>query len=161
MSDLSTLDAAVAYVVGLKWFRETVAGLAVELAQTSDTFVWATVDLASLPGELPDAIKSGWIFHLRRDVPSGAHFHPNSIQHMVMVAGHGEAEVDGVRARMVPFDSAADVSERWLVIEQGAAHEFFPQEDMTIVSFHTCPPEELEEVECDSGDLRHYEGPDA
>lgn len=162
MSDLSTLDAAVAYVVGLEWFRETVAGLAVELAQTSDTFVWATVDLASLPGELPDAIKSGWIFHLRRDVPSGAHYHPNSIQHMVMVSGQGEAQVDGVRSRMVHFDSAADVSERWLVIEQGVAHELFPQgEDMTVVSFHTCSPAELEEVECDSGDLRHYEGPDA
>lgn len=161
-SNLSELDAAVRYLVGLEWFRDTVAGLELELAKTGDTFVWATVDLGSMPVELPEAIKSGWIFRLRRDVPSGAHFHPNSVQHMVLVAGQGEAEVAGVRTRMVPFNSAAVVSERWLVIEQGGAHEFFPQgEDMTVVSFHTCSPEELEEVECDSGDLRHYEGPNA
>ena len=102
-SKLRELDAAVAHVVGLEWFGETVAGLEVQ----------------------------------------------------------GDAEVAGVRMPMVPFDAVADVSDRWLVIEQGTAHEFFPQgEDMTVVSFHTCPPQELEEVECDSGGLRHYEGPD-
>lgn len=160
-SKLRELDAAVAHVVGLEWFGETVAGLEVQLAHTSDTFVWATVELSSIPMQLPGEIKSGWIFHLRRDVPSGAHFHPNSVQRMVMVAGQGDAEVAGMRMRMVPFNAVADVSDRWLVIEQGAAHEFFPRgEDMTVVSFHTCSPEELEEVECDSGDLRHYEGPD-
>ncbi len=160
--NLSALDSAVRHLLGQPSFAATLADLERELANSTATFVWATVDLDSIPAELPGEIESGWIFHLRRDVPSGAHYHPNSIQHMTLVAGGGEAVLGGERSAMVPFDAPAPVEERWIVIGEGVPHEFVPTGgDMTVVSFHTCGAEELEEVECDSGHLRHYEGPEA
>ncbi len=161
-ADLRVLDAAVQYLLRQESFSASVARLEEELAQSNETFVWATVDLESIPIEFPDAIKSGWIFHLRRDVPSGAHYHPNSIQHMTLVAGEGGAIVGGERRSMLAFQSSAPPGSRWLVIGQNVVHEFVPEgSNMTVVSFHTCGPEDLEEVECDSGGIRHYEGPDA
>lgn len=155
--DLRALDAAVRHLLELPSFTTTVAGLAEELAESTGTFVWATIDLRSIPVEFPDGIKSGWIFHLRRDVPSGAHYHPNSVQHMTIVAGGGQGIVAGVRRPVVSFHSSAPPEDRWLVIPEGAAHEFVPEGGaMTVISFHTCDSDELEEIECDSGDMRFY-----
>jgi hypothetical protein len=161
-ADLRLLDAAVKCLLGQEWFETTLARLEGELMRSKETFVWATVDLETIPLVLPDEIKSGWIFRLRWDVPSGAHYHPNSVQHMTVVAGAGEAVVSGESRTMVQFQKPAPMGERWLVIDQNAAHEFVPVGgDMTVVSFHTCGTEELEEIECDTGGLRHYEGSDA
>jgi hypothetical protein len=45
------------------------------------------------------------------------------------------------------------------VIGKGVPHEFFPErEAMTVVSFHTCEEDQLEEVACDTGEKRLYEG---
>jgi len=47
----------------------------------------------------------------------------------------------------------------WYVIDEGVPHEFFPEEeDMVVVSFHTCEAHELEEVACGTGESRLYEG---
>ena len=44
-------------------------------------------------------------------------------------------------------------------IGEGVPHEFFPEgEDMVVVSFHTCAAHELEEVACETGESRLYEG---
>lgn len=161
-SELLKLDSAVRHLVSQDSFASAVAQLEEELARSSETFVWTTVDLQSLPVELPRDIKSGWIFHLRRDVPSGAHYHPNSVQHMALVAGRGIADIAGERRPMVPFSSAATPEDRWLVIGEGVSHEFTPEcGDVTVISFHTSTAEELEEVESGTGGLRHYEGADA
>ena len=161
-ADLRTLDSAVQRLLEQESFSAALARLEEELVQSTETFVWTTVDLPSIPVEFPDDIKSGWVFHLRRDVPSGAHYHPNSVQHMVLVAGRGAADIAGERRPMLPFRSPAAPEDRWLVIGQGVAHEFIPEAgDMTVVSFHTCTAEELEEVECDTDAMRHYEGSDA
>ena len=93
-------------------------------------------------------------------MPSGCHYHPNSIQHMVMVKGQGESKVAGTNRRMVRFGSPNDsIEDVWYVIGQGVPHEFFPEgEDMVVVSFHTCETDELEEVSCKTGQKRLYEG---
>ena len=162
-TDLQKLSWAIDYLLTQESFSITVERLKDELAQSTETFVWATVDLDSIPCELPDGIKSGWIFQLRRDVPSGAHYHPNSIQHVVLVSGQGASNVAGERKPMVPFASpTASLTDKWLVIDQCVAPEFMPErEDMTVVSFHTIDPDELEEVECETGDTRRYERPAA
>ncbi len=162
VADLRRLDAAVGHLLAEVSFAATLASLREELARSTETFVWTTLHLSAIPVELPDAIESGWVFHLRKDVPSGAHYHPNSVQHMVIVAGQGVSEIGGERRPAVPFTSSAPVEDRWLVIGQGVAHEFTPVAgDMTVISFHTCTAEELEEVDCESGGVRHYEGADA
>lgn len=162
MVDLRALDLAVAHILEQESFAASVSKLEDELAQSASTFVWTTVDMESLPVDLPGEIGSVWIFHLRQDVPSGAHYHPNSVQHMAVVTGGGRALVGGEHRIMAPFQSGASLEDRWLVIPQGVAHEFTPEgTNMTVVSFHTCGAEELEEVECATGGMRYYEGPEA
>jgi hypothetical protein len=79
---------------------------------------------------------------------------------MVTIKGQGGAKVADTYKRMVRFgspnDSPADI---WYVIGTGVPHEFFPEgEDMVVVSFHTCEANELEEVSCETGEKRLYEG---
>jgi MOSC domain-containing protein YiiM len=159
--DLERLQAAVVALVAQAGFEPTVQRLVRELGTTSESFVWATVDLGTLGSELPPAIRSAWIFVLRQDAPSGAHFHPNSVQHMAMVRGQGFSQVGEVRRPVVAFDADAHgLPERWHVIPERVPHEFFPEgEPMIVVSFHTCAADDLQEVACSSGVLRIYEGP--
>jgi hypothetical protein len=161
--ELQKLDTAVAYLLRRESFATTVKRLKRELAESKEAFVWSTVALDAIPCELPAAIKSCWIFHLRKDVSSGCHFHPNSIQHMAMVTGQGLSIVGDTRRPLVSFASSENsLAEKWHVIGQNVPHEFIPErDDMTVVSFHTCDVNELEEIECATGGKRLYEGPDA
>src|SRR5262249_25148973 len=117
------------------------------------------VALDTISVALPAPIKSCWIFLLKRDVPSGCHYHPNSVQHMVALNGRGRSKVGGVECTMISFGSARhSIEEKWHVIGQGVPHEFFPEgEDMAVVSFHTCAANELEEIATGSGARRIYE----
>jgi hypothetical protein len=135
----------------------------VELSGTQEPFVWSTVALEAIGVALPAPIKSCWIFLLKGDVPSGCHYHPNSIQHMIVLNGHGRSKIGGVERTMIPFGSAHhSIEQKWLVIGEAVPHEFFPQgEDMTVVSFHTCDAAELEEIASASGASRIYEPSDA
>jgi len=130
-----------------------------ELGQTPEAFVWATLDLRTMPGQLPDNIKSGWIFVLKKDTPSGCHYHPNSIQHMVMIEGEGTAKIGPSTSEMKRLDRTnLSMPDVWYVIDEGVPHEFFPRgSDMVVISFHTCEANELEEISCDSGVTRVYE----
>ena len=157
--DLHALDSAVQYLLSQQSFTAALTRLRIELASSTATFVWETVDLASLPINLPDEIKSGWIFHLRRDVPSGAHYHPTSVQHMTLVRGGGLAIIGGESRLTTSFNSPRPG--RQVAVIERVCREFIPEEDMTVVSFHTCGPQELEEIACDTGWMRHYEGPNA
>lgn len=157
-TDLESLHAAVARVIGQDSFSPTLARLKSELRESNEPFVWATIDLDALGVELPAAIKSGWIFLLRGDVPSGCHHHPNSVQHMIAVNGRGRSIVGGVSRDMPLFGDDRPVEEKWYVIGRSVPHEFFPAgEDMAVVSFHTCAANELEEVSCGTGANRLYE----
>jgi hypothetical protein len=158
---LGQLHEAVTRLAAQEGFSAKVATLREELAASEEpSFVWTTVPLGELGVELPEPIESCWIFHLRADVPSGCHYHPNSIQHMAVVGGHGRSRVGGVEGETVAFGSAGRSAEdQWIIIGQGVDHEFFPEgEPMTVVSFHTCREDELEEIECGSGSSRLYEG---
>ena len=162
-SDLQRLSVAVEFLLAQESFLSTVERLKDELADSEETFVWSTVDLDSIPCELPVSIKSCWIFHLRKGVPSGCHYHPNSIQHMVMVNGQSTSYIGGTRRTVAPFASSEHtLADKWLIIAQGVPHEFVPeQDDMTVVSFHTCDAGELKEVDCETNGTRLYENPDA
>jgi len=157
--DLESLNTAVESLINRKTFLETVAQLSEEITHSPEAFVWSVIDLSSVKRELPEGIRSGWIFVLKKDVSSGCHYHPNSIQHMVMMKGQGMSKIAGEYRRMLQFGSANDsLANKWFVIEKGVPHEFFPEkEDMVVVSFHTCEANELEEVDCETGKSRVYE----
>jgi len=156
---LRQLNDAVAEVTARAAFHRVVDELKSQLQHTSEPFVWSTIDLQSLTSPLPDGIRSGWIFVLKRDVSSGCHYHPNSVQHMVMIEGEGTSNVGNVSAEMKRFgEQGRSLDETWYVIPEGVPHEFFPRgRDVVVVSFHTCDSEELEEISCDSGATRNYE----
>jgi mannose-6-phosphate isomerase-like protein (cupin superfamily) len=153
---LRLLNDAVAEIVARPAIQRVVDDLKTQLQHTSEPFVWSTIDLQSLTSLLPDNIRSGWIFVLKKDVSSGCHYHPNSVQHMVMIEGEGTSKVGNVLGEMKQFGGALE--ETWYVIPEGVPHEFFPRgRDVVVVSFHTCDSEELEEISCDSGATRNYE----
>lgn len=158
-SYLQQLNDAVAELVTRPSIRSVVDTLKEQLRYTSEPFVWSTIDLKSVTTPLPDEIKSGWIFVLKKDVPSGCHYHPNSIQHMVMIEGAGTSKVGAVDGRMELFEpQGAALEENWCVIPEGVPHEFFPEgKDVVVMSFHTCDSHDLEEISCDSGASRNYE----
>ncbi len=157
-SYLQQLNDAVAELVTRPAIRSVVDSLKEELQHTSEPFVWSTIELNTVTTPLPDEIESGWIFVLKKDVPSGCHYHPNSIQHMVMIEGAGTSKVGTVAGRMKLFEAqGSGLEESWYVIPEGVPHEFFPEgKDVVVMSFHTCDSDELEEISCDSGAARNY-----
>jgi len=154
---LPQLNAAVEELLTRASFHHLVDALKDQLPHTSEPFVWSTVDLESITVPLPETIKSSWIFVLKKDVPSGCHYHPNSIQHMVTIEGEGTSKVGASSREMRRFGEAS-LEDVWYVIREGVPHEFFPSgTDVVVVSFHTCAPDELEEINCASGATRNYE----
>ena len=130
-------------------YPKIVARLKAQLASSNERFVWSVVGLNDrLVALLPDNIKSAWVFVLRKDTPSGAHFHPNSTQHMAMIEGRGESHVGFQTSEMIRFSDSSDSEDVWIVIGQNVAHEFFPRaQDMVVLSFHTCAVDELVEID--------------
>lgn len=157
--DLEKLHIAVEFLITRKAFLETVEQLNEEINHSQESFVWSVIDLGAIDRELPDGIRSCWVFVLKHDVPSGCHYHPNSIQHMVTVRGQGISKVAEEYKRMVQFGSSNySIADIWQVIGVGVPHEFFPEkENMVVVSFHTCKASELEEVSCETREKRIYE----
>lgn len=156
---LPQLDEAVAELLARPATHSLVDTLKQQLPNTPEPFVWSAIDLQSIATPLPGNIRSCWIFVLRKDVGSGCHYHPNSIQHMVMIEGGGSSNVGSTSRQMRLFrEEGSSLTDTWYVISEGVPHEFFPEgRDVVVVSFHTCEPDELEEISCDSGAARHYE----
>jgi mannose-6-phosphate isomerase-like protein (cupin superfamily) len=159
VSDLEKLNTAVEFLINQKTFLETIEQLSEKINHSQEPFVWTVIDLNSIDHELPEGIRSCWIFVLKKGVSSGCHYHPNSIQHMVTIKGQGMSKVAGINKRMVQFGSSTDsLADIWYVIGKGVPHEFFPEtEDVVVVSFHTCEANELEEIACETGETRLYE----
>jgi mannose-6-phosphate isomerase-like protein (cupin superfamily) len=158
--DLEKLNAAVELLNRQKSFLKTIEQLSDEIKHSPEPFVWSVIDQNSIGSKLPETIKSCWVFVLKKDVWSGCHYHPNSVQHMIMLKGRGVAKVAGVEKRMVEFGSVNhSLADIWHVIGTGVPHEFLPEgADMIVVSFHTCEAEQLEEIACETGARRLYEG---
>lgn len=156
---LPQLNAAVEELIRRPSFHKLVDALKDELPHTSEPFVWSTIDLESITVPLPESIKSSWIFVLKKDVPSGCHYHPNSIQHMVVIEGEGTSRVGTISGQMRRLgEPDASLEDLWYVIREGVPHEFVPSgSDVVVVSFHTCAPDELKEINCESGATRNYE----
>ena len=156
MDYLSQLNEAVAQLISRPEVHSLIDDLKQQLPHTSEPFVWSTIDLQSLT--IPETIRSGWIFVLKKDVRSGCHYHPNSVQNMVMIEGEGTSKVGEDSRAMKRFaDPDSSLEDIWYVIPEGTPHEFFPAgTDMVVVSFHTSASDELEEVSCDSGATRTY-----
>jgi mannose-6-phosphate isomerase-like protein (cupin superfamily) len=160
---LPQLNETVTELITRPSIQKVAAALKEQLQHTAEPFVWSTIDLQSVTAQLPERIRSCWMFVLKKDVPSGCHYHPNSIQHMVMTEGEGRSKVGAISRQMKRLGEPGSLlDDIWYVIPEGVPHEFFPTgSDMVVVSFHTCDAGELEEIACGSGAKRTYEPSDA
>jgi mannose-6-phosphate isomerase-like protein (cupin superfamily) len=156
---LQNLNDAVEQIVRQQDFGETIQRLKAQLRRHEEPFVWSVIDLSPVMRVLPERIKSGWVFVLKGNVPSGCHYHPNSVQHMVVIEGQGQSSIAGLRKDMIRFGTHGQpLANIWYVIDEGVHHEFFPEEtEMVVVSFHTCEAHELEEIDCVAGTKRFYQ----
>src|SRR6476620_187672 len=106
LEGLGKLNAAINFLLKQENILKIIEDLQESIHHTEETFVWASLDLNEIKSELPEKIKSGWIFVLKANVASGCQYHPNSIQHMVMLTGEGESQVAGIKRRMLRFDTS-------------------------------------------------------
>jgi len=114
--------------------------------KSNEPFVGMSIDV-----NLPHPIKSTWIFVVRKKtIP---HYHPNSIQHSVVIEGKGKVKIGDAVYHLFPISQSIEKS--WCVIEKNVIHEFFPDKEMILLSFHTCPADELIELK-ETGEKRKY-----
>jgi mannose-6-phosphate isomerase-like protein (cupin superfamily) len=118
------------------------------LATPGEPFGWRFIDLGSR--DLPEGIRSGAVFVLpARSSPPGQH-HPNSIQHMRVLAGRAVVTLWSRErtAQHDPVRYGVGTQRPWLVIPRGVMHqlEVSPEGDLVVLSFHTVSEEDLLEV---------------
>ncbi len=118
------------------------------LATSREPFGWRFIDLGAR--SLPDGIRSGAVFVLPAGTTPPGHHHPNSVQHMRVLAGRAVVTLqsrDGT-AQHDPVRYGVGQERPWLVIPRGVVHQLgvLPEGDLVVLSFHTVPEEDLLEV---------------
>lgn len=159
VGDLKQLSNIVESLLKDDEVIKTIENLKMKIKDSDEPLIWEVIDINYFRQNVPSDIRSGWIFVLKKDTPSIAHYHPNSIQHTVMIEGKGKVNVGEYTRALVNFgfkkSSDKDV---WCIIDKNIPHEFFPQEEnMVVISFHTCSWEALIEVKCSNHKTRKYE----
>lgn len=135
--------------------KEIITDLKAKLPHAQEPFIWKALDIESFKDKLPPEIQSAWIFVLKRNIPSEVHYHPNSIQHTIMIEGQGKAKIGRQWKDLNLF--SPDKIESWCIIDKDIPHEFYPKkQDMTVLSFHTCSCHELLEVKTKGSKERTY-----
>ena len=118
------------------------------LATPREPFGWRFIDLGVL--ELPNGIRSGAVFVLPAGTTPPGHQHPNSIQHMRVLAGRAAVTLRSREstAQHDPVRYGVGEERSWLVIPRGVMHqiEVLPEGELVVLSFHTVAEEDLLEV---------------
>lgn len=116
-------------------------------AQPESSMAWEPLPIEIYGDELPSFILSSWVFILRAQVETGAERHPNSHQRMVSYKGTGDFQtrLDGPwESHVLKSELDAPLEERWISIPVNVWHQSAkPDNDWTVVSFHTVPAEDL------------------
>ncbi len=136
--------------------KSSITELQKELLHSSEQFVWKMLNEHFNEHDLKTEFKSAWLFVLRKNTPSHAHYHPNSTQYTAVINGCGDGQFGKIKNSLQKFDPSN--SDTLYVINRGMPHEFFPgDKDLVVLSLHTANAEELIEINCSSGKERTYE----
>jgi oxalate decarboxylase/phosphoglucose isomerase-like protein (cupin superfamily) len=118
------------------------------LATSPEPFGWRFIDLGAR--KLPGGIRSGAVFVLPAGTTPPGHHHPNSIQHMRVLAGQAVVTLWSTAgtARHDPVRYGVGAERPWLVIPRGVEHQIavLPDGELVVLSFHTVAEEDLLEV---------------
>jgi len=156
-TDLSKLSSLVNKILKNRDVLNIIDGLKGQLLESDEPFIWATLPHQLIGEEFPTGIHSAWIFILRPNYHTSSHYHPNSTQHTAVIEGTGRAKIGNQEIKLQVFNPH-DIQPIWYVIGKNVPHEFMTGESpVVVISFHTCPAEELVEVETESGGRRLYE----
>ena len=154
---LSKLTSLVEKILRNRDVLNIIDSLKAQLLESNEPFVWATLPHQLVGEEFPTGIQSAWIFVLKPNYHTSAHYHPNSTQHTAVIEGDGWAKIGDQEVELQVFNPH-DIQPIWYVIGKSVPHEFvtgdFP---VVVISFHTCLADELVEVETESGSRRLYE----
>lgn len=122
------------------------------------TMAWEPVPLGAYGIELPQSIRSSWVFVLRANTATGAERHPNSRQRMMSYRGCGDLQTratlqDDWSSHHLVSNPDAPIERRWISIPPNVWHQALVGEpNWVVVSFHTVAQEELIEERPDSQD---------
>jgi len=156
-TDLSKLSLLVKKMLKNRDVLNIIDSLKAQLLESNEPFVWATLPPQLIGEEFPTGIHSAWVFVLRPNYHTSAHYHPNSIQHTAVMEGGGWAKIGNQEVELQVFNPN-DIHPSWYVIGKSVPHEFVTRDSpVVVISFHTCPVDELVEVETESGSRRLYE----
>lgn len=118
---------------------------------------WKQVPLYIYGAELPEIIKSSWVFIIRSHTNTGAERHPNSHQRMVSYRGLGDLQVRDSKkwcSNFLVSKPEAPIKNKWVSIPAGVWHRaIVSDEDWVVVSFHTVYENELIEERPDSSGM--------
>lgn len=124
-----------------------------KILESEESFIWRVLSEQLLEEKLPNGIRSGWIFVLKPNTHTPSHYHPNSVQYTLVIEGSGKIEIGQKKMTIPDLQS----NEGWYVIPKNVPHAVTVKEKvMVVLSFHTCPSNELLEIETQSGRSRYY-----
>lgn len=146
-SRLRALDALIEGALRLRIDQAVDAARRMPVT-SQEPFGWQFLDVGS--GDLPEGIGSVAVFVLPAGTSPPGHHHPNSTQHMRVLAGEATVTLQSTAspADHDPVRYGVGAQRPWLVIPQGVVHELavMPGANLVVVSFHTVAQEDLLEV---------------
>jgi len=141
------------------------------LTASSAQMSWEEVPLSTFGPDLPESIRSGWVFVLRAGAVTGAERHPNSHQRTLSWRGEGDLQTRAGgrwKSHRLKSDDKAPVGRRWVSIPAGTWHQVAVRGGghWAVLSFHTAKADELIEErpgrnEREPGTKRRYAGESA
>ena len=131
--------------------------LEAKILESQEPFTWKVLSEKLLGEPFPKGIQSAWIFALKPNIRIPSHYHPNSVQHTAVIKGSGKIIIGKDEKKVQTFDPQG-IHPIWHVIAKNVPHAVATGDRvMVILSFHTCAPSELLEMETLSGRSRFYE----
>ncbi len=117
---------------------------------------WESVPLEIYQADVPEMIRSSWVFAVRSGVNTGAERHPNSHQFMLSYEGSGDLQIwtdEDWAPRPLFSDLSFSIESRWVSVPPNVWHRALgSEENWIVVSFHTASADELIEERPDPDD---------
>jgi len=126
------------------------------LEDSRSDMAWEAVPTEAYQSNLPDMIRSNWVFVVRPGVNTGAERHPNSHQYMVSYKGRGDLQIwmeEDWKSNPLASSLGDPLGNRWVSIPPNVWHRALgSEESWIVVSFHTALADELIEERPDPDD---------
>jgi hypothetical protein len=144
-----------------KSIRRKIDAIAIRVEQklledSRSDLAWEPVPLEAYQSNLPDIIRSSWVFVVRAGVNTGAERHPNSHQYMMSFRERGDLQIwmeEDWKSNHLVSTLGDSLENRWISIPPNVWHRAIGfEENWIVVSFHTAFADELIEERPDPDD---------